>query len=228
VEAGARGGVDAADREGVDAATRVIVLRHGQTAWNADTRIQGQLDIPLDDTGRQQAERLALALADEGLDAIYSSDLLRARATAEPLAQRCGLPLATDMRLRERGFGRFEGLTHAEIGLRWPEDAARWRQREPGFAPGGGETLLQFHARCVPAAAELAARHPGQVIALVAHGGVLDALYRAATRLAPEAPRSWQLGNATINRLLWNGSGFVLVGWDDARHLAAPAEGTAG
>jgi probable phosphoglycerate mutase len=205
--------------------TRVFAIRHGQTAWNATQRMQGQLDIPLDATGRQQAARLASALTGEGLEAIYSSDLVRARATAEAVAQRCGLPVCTDMRLRERGFGRFEGLTHAEIELRWPEDAARWRQREPGFSPGGGETLLQFHARCVPAAAEIAARHPGQAIALVAHGGVLDALYRAATRLAPDAPRSWQLGNATINRLLWNGSGFVLVGWDDAGHLSAPAAG---
>ena len=201
-------------------ATRVCLIRHGQTAWNAATRVQGHLDIGLDATGQAQAERLGAALADEGLDAIYSSDLARAHSTALAVARRLGLAVQTDTRLRERAFGRFEGLTHADIAQRWPEAAARWRQRDPDFAAeGGGESLLQLHARCVPAAAELAARHAGQCIALVAHGGVLDALYRAATGLPPQAPRTWQLGNASVNRLLWNGEGFVLVGWDDAAHL---------
>ncbi len=200
-------------------ATRICLIRHGQTAWNAATRVQGHLDIGLDATGRAQAERLGCALASEGLQAIYSSDLARAHDTAQAVARHTGLPVVDDARLRERAFGRFEGLTHAEIAQRWPEGTARWHQRDPDFAAPGGESLLQFQARCVPAAAELAARHPGQCIALVAHGGVLDALYRAATGLTPQAPRSWQLANASINRLLWHGTGFVLVGWDDAAHL---------
>ncbi len=208
----------------MDRATRICLIRHGQTAWNAATRVQGHLDIALDATGQAQAERLGAALAGEGLQVLYSSDLARARATAQGVARHTGLTVQTDVRLRERAFGHFEGLTHAEIAQRWPEAAARWRQRDPDFAPGGGESLLQFQARCVPAAAELAARHPGQSIALVAHGGVLDALYRAATGLPPQAPRSWQLGNASINRLLWHGEGFVLVGWDDAAHLADMAD----
>ena len=95
----------------------------------------------------------------------------------------------------------------------------RWREREPDFAPGGGETLEGFYARCVGCASALAARHPGQTIALVAHGGVLDCLYRAATRLGLQAARSWSLGNASVNRLLWHGDGFTLVGWNDAAHL---------
>ena len=210
---------------GVDA-TRVVVLRHGQTAWNAGQRIQGHTDIPLDATGLWQAERLAEALAAEGITHIYSSDLARAHATAAALARRTGLAVQTDARLRERGFGAFEGLSYAEIGQRWPEDAERWRRREPAFQPGGGESLISFQIRCAAVATELAARHPGATLALVAHGGVLDMLYRLATGQALEAPRSWALGNATINRLLWTGEGFTLVGWNDDAHLAVDAPQT--
>ncbi|NLZ41162.1 MAG: histidine phosphatase family protein, partial [Comamonadaceae bacterium] len=99
--------------------TRVFALRHGETAWNRALRIQGQLDVPLNDTGRWQARRLAEALADEGIDAVYSSDLERALATARALAGRLGVPLATERGLRERAFGRFEGATFAEIDRRW-------------------------------------------------------------------------------------------------------------
>ena len=203
----------------MESVTRLLVLRHGQTAWNVDQRIQGQLDIPLNDHGRWQAGRLAQALAGEELHAVYSSDLQRAAATAEPLARACGLALQTDPALRERAFGDFEGVSFREIEQRWPEAAARWRRREPDFSPGGGETLRQFYARSVRAATQLAERHPGQTVALVAHGGVLDCLYRAASRIELDAARTWQLGNAAINRLLYSGEGLAMVGWNDNRHL---------
>ncbi len=206
-----------------DEVTRVIAIRHGETAWNVDSRIQGQLDVPLNDTGRWQAERLAHALADEGIDALYSSDLQRAHQTAQALARRIGLGIVSDPALRERGFGGFEGHTWTEIEQRWPADSDRWRRRDPDFAPPGGERLREFFARSVAAATRLAARHPGQTIALVAHGGVMDCLYRAATRLELHAPRSWQLGNASINRLLYTPDGLTLVGWADTLHLEDPA-----
>ena len=199
--------------------TRVLALRHGRTAWNAEARIQGQLDVPLDAVGRWQAERVAEALADEDLGAIYSSDLQRALATAQPLAARTGARLQTDVRLRERGFGSFEGRTYADIEATWPEAALRWRQREVDFRPGGGEALTPFYARCVDAVCARAAAHPGQTIAVVAHGGVLDCLYRAAVGVGLTAPRSWLLGNASINRLLFNGERLSLVGWSDDAHL---------
>ena len=209
----------AADEAQAGQATRVIAVRHGETAWNVETRMQGQLDIPLNDKGRWQAARVAAALADEALEAIYSSDLLRASQTAEALARAQGRPIVTDRGLRERCFGVFEGMTFTEVEARWPAESRRWRHRDPDFAPEGAESLHQFSARCVAAAARLAAAHPGQTIALIAHGGVMDCLYRAATRIALQAPRSWLLGNASINRLLYTPLGFTLVGWNDTGHL---------
>jgi probable phosphoglycerate mutase len=200
-------------------ATRVIAIRHGETAWNVDTRIQGQLDIPLNDTGRWQARRLAQALAGEPLQAVYASDLGRALETAQALAEATGLQVITDPGLRERGFGIFEGRTWKEIEEQWPELSARWRKRDPEFGPEGGETLASFYDRCIAAATRIAAAHAGQSIALVAHGGVLDCLYRAGSRIALQAPRTWQLGNAGINRLLYTPEGFTLVGWGDTFHL---------
>jgi probable phosphoglycerate mutase len=207
----------------IDAATRILAVRHGETAWNVDTRIQGQLDVPLNDTGRWQAERLARALSEENLVAVYSSDLSRAHETALALARIAKAPVVSEPGLRERGFGRFEGHTFAEIEARWPDESRRWRQREPDFGPGGGESLRTFYARCTTTAARIAAAHPGRTIALVAHGGVMDCLYRAALHIELTAPRTWQLGNASINRLLYTGQGFALVGWSDSLHLEANA-----
>lgn len=208
----------------MQAVTRVLAIRHGETAWNVAARIQGQLDIGLNDTGRWQAGQLALALADEDLAAVYASDLSRAYQTALCVAEAVALDVRRDPGLRERGFGAFEGSTFTEIESRWPEQSARWRRREPDFGPGGGETLRDFYARSVGTATRLAAAHPGQTIALVAHGGVLDCLYRAASRIALDAPRSWDVRNASINRLLYTPQGFTLVGWSDTFHLEAQPE----
>ena len=211
-------------------ATRVLAIRHGETAWNVGAKIQGHLDIPLNDTGRWQAERMAATVADDAIDVIYSSDLLRASQTAEPIARLCQLPLTTDAGLRERCFGVFQGMTFPEIEARWPEEARRWSKRDPDFGPdGGGESLTVFYDRCVGAATRLVAAHPGQTVVLVAHGGVMDCLYRAATRVDLRAPRSWQLSNASINRLLYTPEGFTLVGWNDTGHLdVAPRDEPSG
>lgn len=199
--------------------TRVVAIRHGETAWNVEGRIQGHLDVPLNALGRWQALQLAQALVSEGIDIVYASDLRRALETAEAVVGAGGQPLVTDIGLRERDFGHFQGHTFREIEQRLPEQAERWRLREPDFEPGGGESLNTFYARCLSTATRLASAHPGQTIALVAHGGVLDCFYRAATHQALQAPRSWELGNASINRLLYTGEGFTLVGWADTRHL---------
>ena len=199
--------------------TRIIAIRHGETAWNADTRIQGHTDIALSNVGRRQAARLGLALAGEPITAIYASDLLRAWETADYVGRAIAVPVTPEAGLRERSFGEFEGKTFADIEALLPAQAQRWRKRDPDFSPAGGESLVTLRDRVVGAASRLAARHPGELIALVGHGGVMDVLYRAATRLDIQAPRTWALGNAAINRLLWTLEGFTLVGWADTRHL---------
>ena len=200
-------------------ATRIIAVRHGETAWNVDTRIQGHLDIALNDTGHWQARQVARALADEPLAAVYTSDLQRAHATAQAIAQASGAPLVAEPGLRERSFGELEGRTFAEIEADLPEQARRWRERDPHFAPTGGETLVQLRERIAATTHRLAAQHTEQLIVLVAHGGVLDMLYRLATGLDLQAPRTWLVTNASINRLLWTPQGLTLVGWADTQHL---------
>ena len=205
---------------GADAeVTRIVVVRHGETEWNAQMRMQGQLDTELSARGRWQAARAAESLAGEGIEAIFASDLVRALDTAKAIAAVIGLPIATDRALRERSFGIFQGYTYAEIDSRWPADAARWRRHAPEFAPEGGESLVEFSARAVAAVTRIAERSRGGTILVVSHGGVIDCLYRAAAGLDLAAPRSWELGNASINRLLFTGERFTLVGWSDTAHL---------
>jgi probable phosphoglycerate mutase len=214
------------ERELTIDATRVLAIRHGETDWNVEFRLQGQRDVPLNARGQWQAERLTQALRDERLGAVYSSDLSRAMQTAEGLARGAGLAVLAEPGLRERAFGEFEGCTYDEIHQRWPDGAERWRARDEAFGPTGGESLRDFYERVVATARRLAARHPGEAIAWVTHGGVLDGLYRVASGIGLASPRTWRLGNAAINRLLCSEERITVVGWNDDTHLdpAAPID----
>jgi probable phosphoglycerate mutase len=211
-------------------ATRIIAVRHGETDWNVETRLQGHTDIALNATGQWQANQVALALAEELIACIYSSDLSRARATAQAIADHnqhiAQRTLHLHSGLRERRFGKFEGHTYAAIAEQWPEESLRWKQREPHFAPPGGESPVEVLERVNQTITELAAQHVGEQIVVVAHGGVMDMLYRLATRQTVSAPRTWELGNTAINRLLWTPDGLTLVGWADTRHLEGTREKT--
>jgi probable phosphoglycerate mutase len=199
--------------------THLIVVRHGETAWNRERRLQGQLDIPLNSHGEAQAERLGAALAAEPIDAVYASDLRRAAQTATSIASPLGLQVQHDASLRERCYGEFEGKTYAEVAEQHPEGYAAWQARHADFAPGGGESLQDFHGRALEAVLRLARRHPGQRIALVTHGGVLDSLYRAAHAMLLEAPRQHELLNAGINRLTSDGHTLCVAQWGEVGHL---------
>lgn len=203
--------------------TTIVLIRHGETAWNAERRLQGHIDIALNDEGLRQAQALGAALADQRFDAILSSDLQRAHQTARALAQGRAMPVQTDPALRERCFGGFEGLLYAEIEQRFPREFAAWQARDiDGVMPSGvrvAETFRQFYHRCTNAIIGLAQRHPGQSLALVAHGGVLECAYRAALGLSLETPRDFPVLNASINRFSVTDGRLALVSWGDVAHL---------
>ncbi len=203
----------------------ILLIRHGETAWNRERRMQGHIDIPLNEEGRRQARALGAALAAERPDAIWSSDLQRARDTAQSVADAHDMPVHLDAALRERCYGAFEGMTYQEIADRYPDAMRQWKAREPHARfPSGerdAETLHEFHQRCVEAATGIVRRYQAGKLVIVAHGGVLDCLYRAATGMALEAERNFGNANAAINRLRWNGSGFSLLQWGDDTHLTA-------
>jgi probable phosphoglycerate mutase len=205
--------------------TRILLIRHGETAWNAVRRLQGHTDIPLNPTGERQAEALARALAGEALDAIVSSDLGRALQTAQAVARHHPhLPLHTDPGLRERGYGAFEGLLYTEIAERYPVEFAEWQARDvDAVMPSGerpAESFRQFYQRCQDGIARWAAHYPQQTIVMVAHGGVLECAYRAARGLTLEGPRDFTIRNATVNRFRMDAGVLVLESWGEAIHLA--------
>jgi probable phosphoglycerate mutase len=206
--------------------TEIILIRHGETDWNVERRIQGHCDIPLNREGERQAAALGRALASESLDAVISSDLQRAMQTARAIAVPHGLSMFADCELRERCFGAFEGLTHEEIRARYPDHYSAWRAREADAqfpaAQHAAETLRDFSSRAVNAVARLAAGN-FRTLAIVTHGGVLDCLYRAACGIDLSAPRDFDILNAGINRLLWDGSRFHLLQWGEATHLDVAA-----
>jgi broad specificity phosphatase PhoE len=151
--------------------TRILLVRHGETDWNLDRRLQGHADRPLNDTGRDQARALAEELADEPLDAVYSSDLARASETARVVAQARGLEVTTLAELRERHFGTWEGLSDDEIHERFSEEIANGTL-------GDGEPREEMDRRVLEALERIAAAHPGGTVLVVSHGGPLRAVLR--------------------------------------------------
>ncbi|TDR70637.1 histidine phosphatase family protein [Paludibacterium purpuratum] len=202
--------------------TRFCLVRHGETDWNIEHRLQGQIDIRLNDVGQQQAEQLsqALAHAGHGFAALYVSDLARARQTADAISRHNGLaPIATE-RLRERHFGPFQGLTYAEAEVRIPEAYRQFKSRDPAYVPGSGESLEAFQHRVHCFLDETAARHPGQTILVVSHGGVLDIAYRRANDLPITRQRDFPIPNAALNWISHCDGRWQLDRWADESHLA--------
>jgi probable phosphoglycerate mutase len=151
--------------------TRLVLWRHGQTAWNADNRVQGTTDVELSELGRKQAVESAQRLAARQPDLLVSSDLLRAADTAAVLAELTGLPVTRDARLRERFYGDWQGLTIPEIASRWPVGYARWRAGEP-VGEAGVEDVEAVAKRAAAALQEIIARSPvGGTVVVATHGG---------------------------------------------------------
>ncbi len=167
----------------------LLLIRHGTTAWNQQARYQGHGDPPLNRSGRAQARRLARAMGGLRLDAVYSSDLRRAMATAAPLAQARGLPVQVEPRLRELNFGAWDGCPAEEVTAADPDFWQAWRADPVTLAPPGGETLRELWDRVAAALADIYRRHPAGTVAVVTHGGplrtVLAGLAGDALQLLP-------------------------------------------
>ncbi len=203
----------------MNAPTRICIVRHGETAWNAERRIQGQIDVPLSAVGHAQARAVANSLAREDFAAIYTSDLTRARQTAEATAHLRRQPLALRRELRERHYGIFQGLTYEEAEERYPEEFARHRRRDPALDLGG-ESLLQAAARIGACFEALAAAHPGERVLVFSHGGVLDLIYRHATGKPLSEPRDFDIPNCGFNWLEAGEGRWSVLAWAERAHLA--------
>lgn len=199
--------------------TRVILLRHGETAWNAEGRYQGQLDSPLTASGLAQAHALAGRLSGERFAALYSSDLGRARQTAEAISARTDRPIITHAGLRERNLGAFQGSTRAEAKARWPEDYRQLRSGHPDYAPPEGESQRAMTVRIEAALADITAPHPDQTIVAITHGGVLSALLRHVLGLPIDTPRRFARVNASWNVFTVEKGKWMLETWGDTSHL---------
>lgn len=199
--------------------TRLCVVRHGETAWNAEGRVQGQLDVPLSEVGHAQSRAVAQALAGEKFHALYSSDLVRVRQTAAPAASRLGLQMRCDPALRERHYGVFQGLTYAECKTSRPLDYARFKAKELHYDFGSGESLAAFNARVLRFIDLLLERHRGESVLVFTHGGVLEMLYRHAMQRGLATPRDFEIPNAALNALENGGHGWKVLRWADVAHL---------
>ena len=199
--------------------TRLCLVRHGETAWNAEHRVQGQLDVPLNAVGLAQALAAAKVLGAERFDAVYSSDLSRAQQTAQPTASLLSLQILPEKDLRERHYGIFERLTYAEVRQKFPEDYARFDAREPDYDFRAGESLRDFSARSIAVLERIAGAHAGQSLLVFTHGGVLDELYRFITGLPMRAPRNFRIPNCGINRVEARADGWRILSWAEEGHL---------
>lgn len=206
------------------AGTRLCLVRHGETEWNTQRRIQGQIDIGLNDTGRRQAEAAGRHLARRGgIAAVYSSDLKRAWDTAGRIASALCLEPRPVPALRERRYGIFEGLTYDEMKVRHPEGYAAFKERDPDYDFETGESLAAMYERVTAALRDIAAAHAGRDVVVVLHGGVLDIANRFVRGLPLDVPRDFLIPNAGLNWLACEDGAWRIETWAETGHLAAGA-----
>lgn len=205
--------------------TELILIRHGETDWNRELRFQGQVDVPLNATGHEQARRLAQRLVQDAVaaDHLVSSDLVRTRQTAQPvldaLLPQLRMDALTDPGLREQHFGIVDGMRVPDIKAQHPEAWAQWLRFQADSGMPGGETTRQFHARALAALQRLAQQHAGRTVVVVTHGGVLDMVWRTARGLGLDGPRQSEIPNAALNRVRLRGDAIDILHWADTRHL---------
>ena len=205
--------------------THICFIRHGETTWNAERRMQGHIDIPLNTAGMGQAKRLATALTQtkHSFDAIYSSDLERALHTANVVANALSLAVHTTPQLRERNVGQLQGLLLSEAPVLLPEIWQSHIARELDHDLGGGESIRAFHQRMQGVLELFLRQHRGQSILAVSHGGSLDMIYRIVTQQALDAERVAVVPNTSLNWITHDGSVWSIQRWADTSHLSESA-----
>ena len=205
--------------------TRICFVRHGETTWNVERRMQGHIDIPLNTTGMAQAKRLANALMQNkySFNAIYSSDLERALHTANAVANALSLAVQTTPQLRERNVGQLQGLLLSEAPVLLPEIWQSHIARELDHDLGGGESIRAFHQRMQGVLELFLRQHRGQSILAVSHGGSLDMIYRIVTQQALDAERVAVVPNTSLNWITHDGSVWSIQRWADTSHLSESA-----
>jgi broad specificity phosphatase PhoE len=215
-----------------------LVVRHGLTSWNKELRYTGQTDIPLAEEGIAQAEAVGRRLAGRPVCRVYSSDLIRAKMTAGSIARHHDLEVRTDRRLREMHFGEWEGLTHAEIGQKWPGLRDRWLKDPINLKPPGGETVTELSARVqealrdiyrevsiLPEAQESERPQTGEAEAakpccvIVCHGGVIRSLLALSSSGSLETMWTRAVRHSSITTGWLGPDGLSIDAWDDVEHL---------
>ncbi len=201
----------------------LILIRHGETDWNRELRFQGQVDVPLNAVGHEQARRVGARLAAESVNLLVCSDLIRTRQTAMPISAQNQQLMATEAVLstawREQNFGIVDGLRVEDIKTRHPQAWAQWLRFHADYAFEGGESTQQFHARVMAAVRDLSLQYAQQTVAVVTHGGVLDMIYRTARALPLSGPRQSEIPNAGLNRVRIEGDAIEILTWADTLHL---------
>ena len=206
--------------------TELILIRHGETDWNRELRFQGQVDVPLNATGLEQARRLAERLAAEQwvVDHLVCSDLIRTQQTAQPSLQvllpQARIDTLTDSALREQSFGVVDGKRVDDVKVEHADAWAQWLRFEADYGMPGGETTRQFHTRVMDAMRRIAQQHTGKTVMVVTHGGVLDMVWRTARGTGLDGPRQSDIPNAGLNRVRVSGEAVEVLDWADVRHLA--------
>ena len=203
--------------------TRLCLVRHGETQWNAARRIQGQIDIGLNETGLRQAAGAGRWLSQAGIVALYSSDLKRAWTTALVIGDALGLVPVSVPEMRERRYGVFEGLTYDEAKAKHPDGYAAFEGRNANYNFENGESLSEMFARVTSKLKEIAAAHVGQNVVVVLHGGVLDIINRFVRGNSLETPRDFLIPNAGLNWIATVDGHWRIETWGETAHLEAGA-----
>ena len=198
---------------------QLFIVRHGETVWNRDGRIQGHTDVGLSERGIEQATKLAQRLENVPFDAAYSSDLARACATADLILQGRDVPVNPIPQLREYHKGAFEGLTEGELRARFPAEYPGYVAKDLDYAPEGGESTRQVSSRMASIMCDIKERHLEDRVLVVGHGGSLRAAMMTLLGMSMDANWRFVFGNCTLTIVDTYHDNAVLRLFNDGSHL---------